>query len=348
MNTLRRILSPSWFLIFVMSFSAGCASYPQPLPISFGTPPMNTFIAINEQLPPLTDPAAAALPAALRSYLDYYQLDSKTGPGKVRHDCGVFDSQGRRLIGHIFQPPAYRGAVVLLHGYCNHVGQLNRLIDFLLAHDYAVAAFDLPGHGLSEGPPAAIDDFAAYSQALRDFTHIVQQRLEPPLHLIAHSTGGAAAIDYLLTHGGNPFEQIILAAPLVHCVAWEWTKLSRYSLVPNDTVPRVFHKTSADKKFMAFIQKDPLQPRQIPLCWVRALHQWNEKLAALPECGYPITILQGTDDQTVDWRYNLPVLQDKFTQTHVIYFQRTNHDLFNESEALRRPVFAEIGKILER
>ena len=59
--------------------------------------------------------------------------------------------------------------------------------------------YDHPGHGLSSGARASIDDFSEYVSVLEDFLRIARVHLPGPYHLVAHSMGGAVTLDYLLT-----------------------------------------------------------------------------------------------------------------------------------------------------
>ena len=90
-------------------------------------------------------------------YFEHYGLDF---PG-VSHTFGRLESRGRRLAGHVFLPDEPRGTVVVLHGYLDHVGVHSRLIRFLLGTGHAVAAYDMPGHGLSSGRRASTSIRAA-------------------------------------------------------------------------------------------------------------------------------------------------------------------------------------------
>ncbi|MCK5472692.1 MAG: alpha/beta hydrolase [Planctomycetes bacterium] len=306
------------------------------------------IIKVKEAIKPLDD-SSSEHPDAITDYFKFYGLDSDSN--NVEHIFGTFKSGEFTLVGHIYKPQKYRATVFVLHGYFDHCGQLNHLIEYLLKAGYAVAAFDLPGLGLSSGERAAIDDFTHYSWALIDFADIVRPQLNGPYHFVGHSTGAAAVIDYLLCNNSNDtiFERVVLIAPLIHCVSWEKSKISYNEKIQFiKSVPRVFRKNSSDADFLRFIKnKDPLQTRTIPLKWVRALHKWNEKIKNFPPCEKPVKIIQGTKDTTVDWRFNIKFLQEKFSKTQVRLIENANHELFNESVDIRKEVFSQISHYLE-
>jgi len=304
------------------------------------------LIKVKEVIKPLGD-FSGEYPDSVVEYFKFYGLDFDSE--NVEHVFGTFESGGLTLAGHIYKPKEYKAAVFILHGYFDHCGQLNFLVKHLLEAGYAVAAFDLPGHGLSAGQPAAIDDFSQYSQALTDFANTAGPRLNRPYHLIGHSTGAAAVLDYLLTNKDCIFDKVILAAPLVHCSFWEQSKIGYKKKVPFiKSVPRMFRKNSSDAEFMDFVRtKDPLQSRMLPLSWVRALHRWNDKIVDLPPCDKPVKIIQGTKDTTVDWKFNIKFLQDKFSNAKVSLIEDGRHELFNESTDIRKKVFSLITDCLE-
>ncbi|MBC8481614.1 MAG: alpha/beta hydrolase [Planctomycetes bacterium] len=303
------------------------------------------IIKVKEALKPLGD-FSGDYPDEVTDYFKFYGLDADTN--NVEHIFGTFKSGEFTLIGHIYKPAEYKATVFLLHGYFDHCGQLNFLIKYLLESGYAVAAFDLPGHGLSSGQRGSIDDFAQYSRALTDFADKVKPQLKPPYHFVGHSTGAAAVIDYLLTNKNPIFDRIVLAAPLVHCAAWEQSKIGYNEKIQFiKSVPRVFRKNSSSSDFLDFIKnKDTLQTRTIPLKWVRALHKWNEKIADSPLCNKPVKIIQGSKDTTIDWRFNIKFLQAKFSNAEVSQIKNANHELFNESDDIRNEVFLGISDYL--
>ena len=225
--------------------------------------------------------------------------------------------------------------------------QLRHLIRFLIESGFAVAAFDLPGHGLSTGKRAAIEDFSQYSQALTNFAEVVSKRVEGPYHVIGFSAGSSAAIDELFVNQRKNFDKVILVAPLVHCVAWGPSKAgSKIFGAFVESVPRMVRKESSDRQYLEFVKNDPMQSRRVPLEWVRALHAWNDKIADLPSCPTKVKVIQGTDDTTLDWKFNVEFIREKFSNVDVTLVEEGRHELLNESVEIRKKVFSEIGSYL--
>lgn len=301
---------------------------------------------VKGQMQPLDGCDGKDYPDSVRRYSQYYGLDVEDG--RVQHLFGTFESDGQRLAGHIYKPAEYKATVILLHGYLNHTGQMKHLIKYLLGQDCAVAAFDMPGHGLSEGGRGLINDFSQYSDALRDFTKVVSGQLHGPYHLIAFSLGAGVALDYLLTGEDVVFDRVVLAAPLVRNVGWESLKTG-YKLYSKfgRNIPRAQRKNSSDEDFLEFNRtKDILHVQEIPLRWVRALYEWNDKIVNLSRRDKAVLVIQGTSDTTVDWRYNIKFIPSKLSNVKVTLIEKGRHELFNESANIRTKVFSEIGDYL--
>ena len=124
---------------------------------------------------------------AVRDYFDFFGLDPEI-PG-CEHLFGSFQSGEFTLVAHLYRPAQYQSTVVLFHGYLNHSGQFKHLIRFLIESGYAVAVFDLPGHGLSSGEKAVINSFDQYVHAVQDFLKVLDGKLTGPYHALGFSTG---------------------------------------------------------------------------------------------------------------------------------------------------------------
>lgn len=247
--------------------------------------------------------------------------------------------------------------VIVLHGYLNHTGQMRHLIAALLESGLAVGSFDLPGHGLSEGQSAAVGAFEDYTQALRDFVPVVEPICRRPLYFVGFSTGASVGMDLLGNHpqavacGCHPkeiFDKVVLAAPLIHWRRFNASKaMYAFYRAFTEKAPRVPQRNSSDKDFLSFNRhSDYLHCRYVSLDWVGALYDWNDRLEAMPVCDKEVLILQGDRDTTVDWRYNIRLLQGKFPAAKVEMIQGARHELFNETTKYRQETIEQIIQYL--
>jgi alpha-beta hydrolase superfamily lysophospholipase len=302
--------------------------------------------ALREQLTiqPIETTDPATYPDEVRDYFVHFGLD---GDGcDATHWFGSFESAGFSLAAHLYQPVHYQATIILLHGYLNHTGQYRHLIRFLLENGYAVAVFDLPGHGLSSGESAAIESFDQYVQVANDFIETVRSRLDGPYHAVGFSTGCSILIELLLTGQAESVDKVVLAAPLIHWTAYEQSKgtYKVYSAF-TDKISRFHRRNSSDKDFLIFNKtKDYLHCKHLSLRWVKALFDWNDKLETLPECRRDVLVVQGDKDGTVDWKYNMKMIRKKFPNAKIEMVPGANHELFNEAPEYKNQVLNLIAK----
>lgn len=302
-----------------------------------------TLSMLHGKLKPLVFNHSDSASSEELAYFTYYNLHT------TQHDhyFGTFDSGDYVLAAHVFRPKITRGTVVLMHGFLDHVGTLSSTIHHLLDLGFAVVAYDQPGHGLSSGPRASINDFANYTSIFDDFLLLVETHMPPPYYSVAHSTGAAIVADHLLTNDDGKFEQVILVAPLVRSAFWHIsTFFTPVANVFTDYVPRVFQDNSSDEQFLEFIRQDPLQPRRTSLAWFNALVDWNERIQNYPPNQRPLVIIQGKRDSIVDWEYNLQFLVTKFPNARVVIIDDGEHQLLNEGPDLRAKVLGIIDETL--
>lgn len=292
-------------------------------------------------------PLAAGQPLSSEglAYQHFYGLDFPNRPAPFRRQLGRFSAGGYELVSQVWWPQASPVATLfVIHGFYDHMGLYRHIIEWGLNHGFVVIACDLPGHGLSSGERASIDDFAQYQEALQGlFIEAQSLQLPHPWHLCGQSTGGAVVIDHLLRQGDqSPAQgQVILMAPLVRPKDWHWSKFSYYLLRPFvKGIERRFSENSTDPDFLPFLQADPLQPRRLPTAWVGALARWIPRIeAASPSTRCPL-VIQGQADKTVDWKHNLEVVKAKFNQPKMLLMPEARHHLANESAQIRDHYFA--------
>ena len=287
----------------------------------------------------------------VQSYLDHYRINFISEGLCQQHNLGKFLAAGFEVAVHVWQPAKARGTVFLLHGFTDSVGLMQHPIRFFLQQGWAVVAFDLPGHGLSSGEPASIDSFDQYRDVLTVCLRHCRHALPRPWRGVGQSTGAAVWMNYLATY---PTERevghVLLAAPLVRPAGWANLRL----LFPaykgmSDSIPRKFRANSHDRAFLKFVKnKDPLQVRATPTRWVKAMAAWIETFSDFPVFQKALTIIQGNEDETVDFLFNLPLICEKFPGSALIMLGGARHQLFNESEQIRAVLFSHLRRWLEQ
>jgi alpha-beta hydrolase superfamily lysophospholipase len=311
--------------------------------------PFDTHL-IYQSWQPLAWNSRQSISGEAKRYARYYGIDFGDQFMHLSHAFGYFEAAGHSIAVHAWRPMQPRGTVLVCHGYFDHVGLYRHVIRHLLELNYAVLAYDLPGHGLSSGPRAAIEDFRIYREVLSQCLANKENAFPRPWHVIAQSTGGAIVMDYALHTGPSgepfPFEKMILLAPLVRPAKWRYGSLAHSVISPfRENVRRVFRSNSNDPEFVHFLQHlDPLQSPVLSSRWVTALKKWIPDFEKSDRVSLSPIIIQGDLDETVDWRHNLNVIEDKFASPEIHVLSGARHQLANEHASFR----ARINTILDK
>ena len=308
--------------------------------------------AVRKSLPRLDLSVYAPLRGPAAAYASFYGIDMEASLPGVRHHLGWVEAHGYRIVVNVFLPADPRGTVFILHGYLDHAGLYRHLIRDCLERHHAVFIFDLPGHGLSGGARADIPDFSHYQHVLEDILEKFGPDLPRPFHAVGQSTGGAILMDHILTataQGTEPaFSRVLLLAPLLRPAQWLQIRFG-YWLMRHvrQSVPRVFRRNSSDMDFLHFlIVDDPLQDRVVPMGWIGALKRWVEYMMQMPKSDFPVLLVQGRRDETVDWRFNNHYVRQHFRVMHEALLAEASHQLANEREDLRAPVHDALRRML--
>jgi pimeloyl-ACP methyl ester carboxylesterase len=131
-------------------------------------------------------------------------------------------------------------AVVLLHGWGGHSGQLTSFVAPLLSRGLSVVALDAPGHGRSSRGLSSAVQFARALQVLVEATG--------PVHgVVAHSLGGCATA--LAMRDGLPVARVVLIASPVNPPAWVEPFAARFGIAPQ-VVDRMKRRSERRLRFL--------------------------------------------------------------------------------------------------
>ncbi|MBD3392541.1 MAG: alpha/beta fold hydrolase [Chitinivibrionales bacterium] len=286
---------------------------------------------VRDAMRPLAPDDSCSHADAVLSYFTFYDIEFPD----ARHCFGSLESDTFTLAAHVFMPESARGTVFLIHGYYDHVGLHKNTIRVCLDQHLCVAALDLPGHGLSSGPRASIDDFSQYSRALADLIRFCRPHVPDTYVLVAHSIGCAVALEYLYSSEDRSIGKAIFLAPGVRTSYHALSRLGYAIWSPfAETSPRWFRESSSDEVFVEFQRTEPLSYDRFPLCWAKAMYAWQDRFSRYDTLGVSATVIQGTQDDVVDWERSMRLIKEKIPHVKIVPIPGARHELMNEAEPM--------------
>jgi alpha-beta hydrolase superfamily lysophospholipase len=213
---------------------------------------------------------------------------------------------GVRLFAREWRPDGEpRAGVVIVHGYAEHSGRYAHVGDALTAAGYAVSAFDLRGHGLSDGARATVGSFVAYLADLRVFLDRTSASAPGrPLFLLGHSMGGTI-VALICCVSPPPVEGVLLSGAGMINDAPSFVRRTIVALgrlAPGlPTVRLASSDVSRDAAVVRAYDEDPLVYRGriragMASAMFRAIRRIEEGMS---DVTLPLLIMHGTADALV-------------------------------------------------
>ncbi len=238
-------------------------------------------------------------------------------------------------------PDRPTAVVILAHGYAEHSGRYQHVVDALLGQNYAVYALDHRGHGQSGGQKGYVANF---SSLVADLSLYVQQvqAAHPGLKtiLLGHSMGAAISLHYVIEHP-KQIDLLVLSAPYLIDGGNASPLLIKISGIVAALFPQLPIKAidsaaiSRDPTVVQDYDNDPLNSREK----VRA-RAGKELLSAGPhvfrhadQIALPILIMHGDADAiaSVEGSRKLHQLLSSADKSLQIY-HGLYHEILNEPE----------------
>ena len=106
-----------------------------------------------------------------------------------------------------------KALIALVHGLGEHTGRYAHVGKVMTEAGYALAGFDLRGHGKSGGARGHTPSLDAYMRDIRQFFGLLKQRYpDIPHFLYGHSLGGVLTLAYSIQYGAG-LKGVIVTSP---------------------------------------------------------------------------------------------------------------------------------------
>lgn len=197
-----------------------------------------------------------------------------------------------------------KALIALVHGLGEHTGRYVHVGQAMTDAGYALAGFDLRGHGRSGGARGHASSLDAYMQDIRQFFGLLEQRYSGPPHfLYGHSLGGLLTLTYAIQYGSG-LQGVVATSPgLRTALEQQKAKLVLVKLLgsflPTFTARSGLNpaKISRDPEVVQAYRQDPLVHDSASLAFGKAgLEAVELCFARAREFPVPLLMLHGTGD----------------------------------------------------
>ena len=198
-----------------------------------------------------------------------------------------------------------KALIALVHGLGEHTGRYTHVGNVMADAGYAMAGFDLRGHGKSGGARGHSLSLNVYMQDIRQFFDRMSQRYsELPHFLYGHSLGGLLSLSYAIQYGADLKGVIVTGAALRSPLQEQRVKIAAAkllgTLLPAMTIQSGLDPAtiSRDQKVVDAYVSDKLVHYSTSLGFGKAaLSAIDLCFARAGEFSLPLLIMHGTADK---------------------------------------------------
>lgn len=247
----------------------------------------------------------------------------------------------------------------MLHGYAEHLGRYDEVVDLLLGGGFDCDLLDLRGHGRSGGTRGYVPRFEAYRDDLDRFLAESPWAKPPatgiplPRLVLGHSLGGLITLSYVLHRPGvfaalavtSPFLAPALDVPAYKRLLGEVAaRITPHLSLPGEIPPAML---THDTERVRLYQEDPLVFDTVnPRWFLEALEAQAELDRRAPEIRLPSLFLLAGDDHIADSEHSREIFERLgSTDKELHVYPGLYHEVLNEVG--RQQVFGDLLSWLE-
>jgi len=230
--------------------------------------------------------------------------------------------------------------IVIIHGLGEHSGRYDEFANFFLKKNIGVFAFDLVGHGKSEGIKGHVSKIQNFIDDIEEVLIAVRKKyMDVPIILFGHSLGGCLALNYLIERKSKEINSAIISS------AWIITevKLSKYLLKFQQLLSNIFptirlsnridpKNLSKDNKIVKNYMNDPYVHDRISLNLLKEVNKGIKKIEKEShKLNLPILLVHGKKDRIISYKGS-ELLNKQITHSKLKLFENIFHEPHNDLE----------------
>ena len=249
------------------------------------------------------------------------------------------------LFYQIWRSDQTRGTIVVTHGLAEHSENYNTFAQELAQDGYTVVAWDLRGHGRSEGKRGYVEDFSDYSHdhdLMIKFVKAQIHKREKPLFLFGHSLGGLITLKTLLLHAPAHVQAVLLSSPALGVsleVPAIKVKAARFL---SDWAPKVtlyneinYRDLHKNEELIKKYQQDPLRHEKIsPRLFLGMMSSIDEVFRQAQDIHLPLLMQLAGQEKVVSTSSSqkfFDLVSSKRKEIHI--YPDSFHEIFNDIES---------------
>jgi lysophospholipase len=253
------------------------------------------------------------------------------------------------------QPKAH---LIITHGQAEHADCYHRLIEALKGLPLNIFAWDLRGHGKSEGQRGCVKSFKEYTEDYKCFLRFLRQsgEIEPKdMILLGHSMGGLIQLSSIASLLHWKMKANILSSPLLGFtvdvpIYKDLAALIFRNLMPNLTMNNElqFSDVTSDEKVIAEMESDILRHDRIsPGAYLGSIEEIEKLRTTISQIDIPTFIQIPEHDPVVDSEATKQFFQKiSSSEKYLISYPNRKHEIYNDLG--REEVFKDLVNFIQK
>lgn len=265
--------------------------------------------------------------------------------------------QDINLFFQVWDNPQAKGTVIITHGHGEHSEAYIRLVDAFSDDKWSFYAWDLRGHGRSEGRRGYATEFDDYCKDLKLFLNMVLQNekvRQGPVILLCHSMGALIELKTLLRNSDIAYDGLIVSSPLLGLTVPVPLFKSKGAILFNKFIPQITMSNelknemlTRDLDVIREFEQDALRhTRMSPGVFLGIMDSFEFVRPRASDFTKPTLFVIAENDEVVS-SPEAKAFFDKIgsAQKEIFIYPDAKHEVIND--IIRPTVFSDIKKFLD-